>query len=187
MTEQDIVTGCQHGDNAARKELYERFAGSMLSLCLRYTGNREEAEDVLQDGFIQVFTVIGRFAYRGEGSLTAWMRRVFTNHTLSYLEKERRVRFDDVERLPDTADDGTPPPGISAEEIVRLIGGLPSGYRTVLNLYLLEGWSHKEIAERLGIGESTSASQYLRGKKLLRQRITEYIRQRDEESDGTAF
>lgn len=181
MTEQDIVTGCQHGDNAARKELYERFAGSMLSLCLRYTGSREEAEDIMQDAFIQVFTVITRFTYRGEGSLSAWMRRVFANYTLSYLEKERRVSFDDMERLPDNADDdGPPPPDISTDEIVRLIGTLPSGYRTVLNLFLIEGWSHKEIADRLGIGESTSASQYLRGKKLLRQRITEYIRQKDE-------
>ncbi len=181
MTEQDIVTGCQRGDNAARKELYERFAGSMLSLCLRYTGCREEAEDIMQDGFIQVFTVITRFAYRGEGSLTAWMRRVFSNYALSYLEKEKRMSFDDMERLPDSAeDDGPPPPDIGADEVVRLIGTLPVGYRTVLNLYLIEGWSHKEIADRLGIGESTSASQYMRGKKLLRQRITEYINQHEE-------
>ena len=176
VTEEQLTKRLKEGDNEARKELYERFAGGLLSLVERYVGNREEARDVLHDGFIHVFTVsIHRFTWRGDGSLTAWLRRVFTNYVLTYLERERHLAVDGVEQLPDTPDDDDPPPAIDMDTIHRLIGELPIGYRTVLNLFLIEGWSHAEIAQKLHIGESTSASQYLRAKKLLKAKIQTYI------------
>lgn len=152
----------------------------MLSLCRRYTDCQDEAEDLLHDGFIQVFEVIDKFTYRGEGSLGAWLRRVFTNFVLSWLDKKKKLEVEDFETLPDRSDeDEYTPPDISADTILKLIAELPPGYRTVLNLFLIEGWSHSEIAKRLHIKESTSASQYLRAKKLLKEKITLYLNTHD--------
>lgn len=175
MTELELAQRLVEGDNTARGELYQLFAPSMLSLCLRYLGNREDAEDALQDGFMQVFSVIEKFTWRGEGSLSAWLRRVFTNFALGRLREVQQQPTEDVDTLPDTAEDDPPPNSVSTDTIVKLIGELPAGYRTVINLFLIEGWSHAEIAAKLHITESTSASQYLRGKKMLRQKITDYI------------
>ena len=176
MTEQELIQRLQAGDNEARKELYERFAGSLLSLLQRYVGNRNEAEDVLHDAFIHVFTVgIQRFTWRGNGSLGGWLRRVFTNYVISYLERERRIVTDDVDEVPDVPDDEDAPVEISMDKVHEFIAELPPGYRTVLNLFLIEGWSHAEIAQKLGIKESTSASQFLRAKKLLKEKINQYL------------
>lgn len=176
MTEAQLTDRLKSGDNEARAALYERYAPAMMSLCLRYLGNRPEAEDALHDGFLHVFDAIGKFKPQGEGSLGAWLRRVFTNYAVSLLRERQRGYEDDAgDDLPDMTDEEPPPPGITADVIVRLIGELPPGYRTVLNLYLIEGRSHAEIAALLHIGESTSASQYLRAKKMLRQKITHYL------------
>ncbi len=175
MTEQELAALLIEGNNQAREELYKLFAGKLLACAIRYVGNREEAEDVLHDGFLLIFEKIGKFTYQGQGSLGAWLQRVFTNHVLSYLSKERKMPMDEVEELPDTVDEDDTPPDISTNTILSLIAQLPTGYRTVLNLYLVEGWSHAEIAAKLGIKESTSASQYLRAKKLLKERITHYL------------
>lgn len=176
MTEQELIQRLQAGDNEARKELYERFAGSLLSLLQRYVGNRNEAEDVLHDAFIHVFTVgIQRFVWRGNGSLGGWLRRVFTNYVISYLERERRIVTDDVDDVPDVPDDEDAPVEIGMDKVHEFISELPPGYRTVLNLFLIEGWSHAEIAQKLGIKESTSASQFLRAKKLLKEKINHYL------------
>lgn len=180
MTEEQLAIRLKQGDNLARKALYERFGGRLLALCHRYVGNREEAEDVMHDAFILVFERIQKFDYKGEGSLSAWLTRVFTNYTLSYLSRERRWATEDAEVIPDMADDDPPPTQIETREIMRFIAELPTGYRTVLNLYLIEGWSHAEIAAQLHIKESTSASQYLRAKKLLQQKITDYLKQNDQ-------
>lgn len=181
MTEEELTQRLKEGDNAARKALYERFAGVLLSLCQRYVGNREEAEDVLHDGFIQVFTSgILRFTWRGNGSLKAWLYRVFTNFSLNHLEAAKRLQMQDTEYLPDAPDDEEQPVSIDMDVLHRLIEELPPGYRTVINLYLLEGWSHAEIAARLHITESTSASQYLRGKKLLKEKILHYFKQQEQ-------
>lgn len=176
MNERELTEGCQRGDNEARRALYETFAGPMLSLCRRYTGGREEAEDLLHDGFLKAFAAIGRFEYRGEGSLAAWLRRLFTNTALNWLSALRARTETDVEELPDVADEaGDEPPDVPPEVVMALIEELPTGYRVVLNLYLIEGWSHREIAARLGIGESSSASQYLRARAALKKKIIHYI------------
>ncbi len=175
MTEQELAAQLKEGNNLAREELYKLFAGRLLSLAIRYVGNREEAEDVLHDGFLLIYEKAGKFAYKGPGSLGAWLQRVFTNHVLSYLSKERKMRMEEVDEMPDPMDEDEAPPPISADTIHSFITELPTGFRTVLNLYLVEGWSHAEIAAKLGIKESTSASQYLRAKKLLREKITNYL------------
>lgn len=175
MSEQELTARLIEGDITARGELYRLFAPSMFSLCLRYLATHEDAEDALQDGFLQVFSVIGKFTWRGDGSLAAWIRRVFTNFVIGRIREMRHTVTDIAETLPDIPDDDPPPPDISTDAIIQLIGELPTGYRTVLNLFLVEGWSHAEIAHKLGIGESTSASQYLRAKKILREKIRNYI------------
>lgn len=176
MTEFELSERLKQGDNEARRELYERFAGKLLSLCQRYVGRTDEAEDVLHDCFLQVYTSrIQQFTFRGDGSLAAWLRRVFTNFALTHLERSTHFATDDVAALPDTPDEEEAPPDISVDTLHAFISELPAGYRTVLNLFLIEGWSHAEIAKKLNIKESTSASQYLRAKKLLKERITNYI------------
>lgn len=176
MTELELSKRLKQGDNEARKELYERFAGKLLSLCQRYVGRTDEAEDVLHDCFLQVFTSrIQQFNYRGDGSLTAWLHRVFANFAITYVKRNTHFAIEDVANLPDTPDEDEAPPDIDIDTLHLLISELPVGYRTVLNLFLVEGWNHAEIAERLGIKESTSASQYLRAKKLLKERITNYL------------
>lgn len=180
MTERELTAGCQRQDNRFRKALYETYAGPMLSLCRRYVGQREAAEDLLHDGFMKVFAAIGAFEYRGEGSLSAWLRRLFTNAALSRLDARHAAVEIDVADLPDVADDADDaPPDVPPEVVMRLIGELPQGYRTVLNLFLIEGWSHRDIADRLGIKESSSASQYLRARALLKQKIKDYIQTHD--------
>ena len=181
MTEQEMAEGCRRGDNAARRTLYERFAGPLLALCRRYAGSPERAEDWLHDNFLNVYASFDRFVYRGPGSLEAWLHRVFVNGCLSRLDKERKsaalfVTGNDA--LPEQPDDD-PPPDIPPEVVARLIESLAEGYRTVLNLYLVEGWSHKEIARRLHIKESTSASQYMRARKILKNKITDYLNAND--------
>ena len=152
MEERILAERCKAGDNDARRELYTRFGGRLLGICLRYVGDRATAEDLLHDCFIKVFAAIDRFSWRGEGSLRAWMERIAVN-----------VSSDEMERLP-------------YDDLKRLIAELPDGYRTVFNLYCIEELSHREIAERLGISEKTSSSQLFRAKALLARRIKEYVK-----------
>lgn len=175
MKEEELVDRCGQGDNLARKLLYERYAGHLMAICVRYTGNREAAQDVLHDGFLQIFRSFGQFTYLGEGSLKAWMSRIMVNEALSYLRKRAAIRYETVEELPDVMDDTDPdwneiPPSV----LMRFIQELPEGYRTVFNLYVLEEKSHKEIAQLLGITEHTSSSQLYRARVLLMKKITEY-------------
>ena len=155
MEERILAERCKAGDNDARRELYTRFGGRLLGICLRYVGDRATAEDLLHDCFIKVFAAIDRFSWRGEGSLRAWMERIAVNVSLEALRQKRRLHYDDLKRL---------------------IAELPDGYRTVFNLYCIEELSHREIAERLGISEKTSSSQLFRAKALLARRIKEYVK-----------
>lgn len=173
MTEREIAEKSIKGDNAARKELYERFAGRLFAVCLRYARDREEAEDLLHDGFLKAYTSMSRFTWRGEGSLYAWLYRIFTNHAIKMISM--RLPVSDVEpeemEMPEEEEDTE---GIPMEMIHQWIEQLPDGYRLVLNLFLVEGWSHKQIAAYLGIKENSSASQYLRARALLRKKIIAY-------------
>lgn len=180
MEEKELAEQCRRGDNRARRELYERYAGRMLALCLRYSGNREVAEDLLHDGFLKLFSSFDKFTWRGEGSLRAWMERVMVNTALQYLRQNdvlnQSTALDD---LPLEAYD-EPEPGacetIPQQVLMQFISGLPAGYRTVFNLYVMEGKSHKEIAAQLGINERSSASQLARAKASLAEQVRAWMK-----------
>lgn len=176
--ERKLADGCREGDTTARRELYTRYGGRLLSVCLRYAGDRATAEDLLHDAFLKIYGAFDRFTWRGEGSLRAWMERIAVNVALEWLRARRRIDFAPVdERMPDAAEPAPDdveriPPG----QLTRLIAGLPDGYRTVFNLYCIEGRSHREIAEMLGINEKSSSSQLFRAKAMLARRIDEYMK-----------
>ena len=158
------------------KALYDRYAGFLTAVCSRYIENKEDVKDLMQDSFIRIFSSIGSFEYRGEGSLKAWMSRIVINNTLKYIRgniQKGMISID--EDIPDVPDEEIPeiseiPPSLIQEMIRRL----PEGYRTVFNLFVFEGKSHKEIAMLLGIKENSSASQLHRAKALLAGWIREY-------------
>ena len=173
MNEKELIEACINNDDRALKLLYEPFARKMMSVCLRYADNREMAEDFLQDGFIKVFSSIRSYSY--EGSFEGWMRRIFVNTALEALRKNDLLRNGvELNALePQQEADYSAVEKISADELMELIAQLPLGFRTVFNMFAIEGYSHREIAETLNINESTSRSQYTRAKRLLQKWIKE--------------
>ena len=173
-TERQLLDAIRGGDRAALRRLYDRYSGYAMAIGLRYIPEREEVRDVLQDSFVKIFTGIGRFDYRGEGSLKSWVSRIVTNCSIDYLKKNEHLLTTD--EMPDCAEEeetdvGDVPPDI----LDGMIGQLPTGYRLVLNLFVFEQLSHREIAQRLGITESASTSQFFRAKKMLQRMVREYI------------
>ncbi|MDR1406842.1 MAG: sigma-70 family RNA polymerase sigma factor [Tannerella sp.] len=171
MNETQLVTACLNGDRKAQRALYDTYSRKMLGICMRYVSDREIARDILQEGFIKVFTSLRSFA--GTGSLEAWMRMIFVNEALGYLRRtDTWHKCEDVNvanSLPDEGESAVSK--MSADELVCLIGQLPPGFRTVFNMYTVEGYSHREIAATLNITESTSRSQYVRARKWLQEQI----------------
>jgi len=171
--EHNLIAGCKREEMWARRELYERYAGAMLSLCARYVGDRDTARDVLQDGFYKVFTKIGD--YSGKGSFEGWMRRVFVTTALEQLRKKHflPISGEYEESIEDTGISAFEK--LSADDLHRCIAGLPDGFRTVFNLYAIEGYSHAEIAEMLNIKEVTSRSQFMRARQILQKKVEQFI------------
>ena len=179
MEEQELAESCKQGDRLAFKELYERYAGRMLGVCLRYAGNRDTAEDLLHDGFLKIFASFDKFSWRGEGSLRAWMERIMVNIVLQHFRRNDVMNYaDDLDNMPKAYEepDASDIDLIPQEELMKYISELPVGYRTVFNLYVVEGKSHKEIASLLGINEKSSASQLARAKASLATKVREWIR-----------
>ena len=162
-----LVRECLKGKPAAQKELYDLFAPSMLGVCYRYTKSVADAEDVLQEGFVKVFTSLPQF--KGDGELGGWIRRIMVTTALNYLKKNTRYRnelaFPDENLHPVSHDN--PDVALRAKELAELIRQLPTGYQTIFNLYAVEGFNHIEIGAMLGIHEGTSRSQYARARALL--------------------
>ncbi|MDL2304484.1 sigma-70 family RNA polymerase sigma factor [Bacteroides sp. OttesenSCG-928-D19] len=178
MEEFELSNLCRAGDNRARKELYERFSGRMFGICLRYTGDRDTAQDMLHDGFLKMYASFDKFTWRGEGSLRAWMERVLINSILqSFRKNDVMNRTIDIEEVSDLGEEPDPSDveTISQTVLMKFINELPDGYRTVFNLYTFEEKSHKEIAQLLGINEKSSASQLFRAKSVLAKKIKEYM------------
>ena len=171
MDETQLINGCRKGDRLAQKELYETYSRKMMGVCLRYVSDRETARDLLQDGFVKVFT--GMDSYSGLGSFEGWMRKIFVNCALEYLRKSDVLR--ESTDLDNTAEliqpDASAISNMSAAELMQLVQELPAGFRTVFNLFAIEGYSHKEISDMLNITESTSRSQFTRAKQMLQKRI----------------
>lgn len=172
-----LITDIRKGDRSAMSDLYFRYIGYLRALCSRYITDDNDVNDILQSCFIKIFTSIDRFQYRGPGSLKAWMSRIIVNESIRFLSLNKKTDAfkDGLLKESDETDDEDPEvEEIPAEVLQEMIRELPDGYRSVFNLYVLEEKSHREIAEMLGITESTSASQFHRAKKLLATRIKDY-------------
>ncbi len=162
-----LISGCMHNDAAAQRELYNRFSPKMLPVCYRFAQSREDAEDMLQEGFIKIFMQIHTF--ENKGAFEGWVRRIIVHTCINLLKKNKRFNenMDIAHATTLHVKEETMPSIMQAKQVVECIRLLPMGYRTVLNLYAIEGYSHKEIAEMLDIEESTSRSQYTRSKNML--------------------
>ena len=172
-TEEKIIQGCIKRDQRAQRLLYETYSPRMLAVCMRYTGSRAKAEDVMHDGFITVFEKIG--SYNRMGSFEGWIRRIFVNMALMSLRKADILKFSDeldsAER--EYSKESSVLSSISSKELMRLIASMPTGFRIVFNMYAIEGFSHQEIAKELNISEGSSRSQFSRARTWLRDRLRE--------------
>ncbi len=170
MTEREIIQGCKKQRPACQRELVLRYSSMLLGICQRYLGQRDNARDVLQEAFIQIFRYLP--SYQATGSFEGWMKRIVVTTALQHLRKSYRHREQTQEELPDQAFvDPAVYNQLAAAELVGIIRNLPDGFRVVFNLYAIEGYSHQEIAQMLEISESTSRSQLARARKWLQKRI----------------
>lgn len=158
-----------------QEELYNRFSGKMYAVCLRYSGNADDARDLLQEGFVKVYRNLHRF--RAEGSFEGWIRRVFVNSSIEHFRRKSIQLATVTEHEEGTIEDHalTALDRLAEQDIINLIQQLSPGYRTVFNLYVIEGYSHKEIGDQLGISEGTSKSQLARARSILQRKVTEYL------------
>lgn len=170
MTEAELIQNCKNQHAGSQKLLYNMYAGKMLSVCMRYINDKSEAEDVLQEGFIKIFAHIIHF--RGDGSFEGWMRRIFVNTALSVLRTKQLKFVDSIDHhLNFTSVEPSVFDKIGSQEIFELVRSLPNGYRVVFNLFAIEGYSHKEIADMLNITESTSRTQFLKARNVLKEKL----------------
>ena len=179
MEERILAQGCREGNDAARRELYDRYAARLTAVCLRYAGDRAAAEDLVHDAFLKIYGAFDRFEYRGPGSLRAWMERIAVNAALEWLRRRNRsgiVALDET-RIPEPVaePDSREIAAVPQQELLRFVAELPEGYRTVFNLYCIEEYSHREIAQMLGINEKSSSSQLFRARALLARKVREYL------------
>ena len=174
FTEQQMIALCKKGDRVAQKALFDSLSRKMFPLCIRYMGDRDAAEDVLQEGFILLFSKLD--SYSGDGSFEGWARKVFVNTALMTLRKNDVMRqSEDIESARNvTGDEVTALQSMSYKELMDMVAELPPGFRTVFNLFLVEGYSHKEISEMLGITEATSRSQLQRARVMLQNKIKKH-------------
>jgi RNA polymerase sigma-70 factor (ECF subfamily) len=172
VTEQELIERCKKNDRLAQQALYDRYSPHMWGVCLRYMKNPEDAEDVLVEGFYKIFDKLD--SYRGDGSFEGWIRRVLVNEALMALRKKNNFAMTvELEVNMDVAQESTIDDELSGQEILLLLDLLPTGYRTVFNLYVLEGFKHREIAEILGISINTSKSQLILAKQRLKEILLE--------------
>jgi RNA polymerase sigma-70 factor (ECF subfamily) len=171
MNEQAILQGCLQKDPLSQRELYNQFSPKMLGVCHRFSSSKEDAEDMLQEGFIKVFTQLHTFV--GKGAFEGWVRRIIVHTCINFLKKHKK--FNESIDLEYAEELGSKEESMASRmqgrQVMDCIRSLPVGYRTVLNLYAIEGYSHKEIGEILEIGESTSRSQYTRAKTMLEKML----------------
>ena len=173
--EQRLVKRLQEGDKTAAREFYTRYGGSLAGVCVRYIADEEDVKDVIQNALVHIFSHITEFKYRGSGSLEAWVVRIAVNESLKFLRtKDQHELLQPDYDIIDDSEDDLSVCGIPPDILRKMLNHLPTGYRTVLNLYVFEGKSHQEIARLLGIKKDSSASQLLRAKSMLAQMIRKY-------------
>jgi RNA polymerase sigma factor (sigma-70 family) len=171
ITDHDIVQGCKTGNRQMQQQLYKSYAGKMLALCHRYSRTTAEAEDILQDAFIKIFTKID--SYRFDSPLGAWIRTIVVNTAINHIRKDKELQYaqtidsaSNTETYAANALDG-----LQLEDLLALVRSLPKGCQAVFNLFAIDGFEHQEIAEKLGISVGTSKSQYARAKSLLQKKL----------------
>ena len=175
-TDKTLVNDIIQGDRYAMRELYDRYSGYAMAVCRRYIPDMDDVKDVMQESFVKVFQSLSKFEYRGDDSLKSWISRIVSNEALDYMRRKGRMSF--VDMIPDIPDEPEPDiDNISDEMLTDLIARLPDGYRMVLNLYVFDQLSHKDIARKLGMTPSTSASQFFHAKKMLAKMINDYKKQ----------
>jgi RNA polymerase sigma factor (sigma-70 family) len=168
-----IINGCRDRNPLAQKELYETFKSKMFGICLRYAGNYDDAQDILQDGFLKVFEKIDQFGFKG--AFEGWLRRIMVNTALERFRTNYRViNINDNLKEIDHEQQGDFTSDIDARELVKFVQELSPKYRMVFNLYAIEGYSHKEIGEMLGIAEGTSKSNLSRARDILQEKVNRY-------------
>ena len=170
LTEQEIIDGCKKGKPACQEALYNQYGSRMMAICMRYAKTRFEAEDVFHEAFVSVFKNIDAFK---EGSFTAWMRRIFINTSINNFRRNKNhYEHLDSQHLEITDDSQTDGLGeLSNKELLALIQELPEGYRVIFNLYVVEGYNHREIGDMLQIAEGTSKSQLSKAKSMLKKKL----------------
>jgi RNA polymerase sigma factor (sigma-70 family) len=168
----EILEGCIKGESSAQRKLFDSYSRLLLGVCKRYTTNIEEAEDVMQEGFVKIFLNIKEF--KGDGSIVAWMRRIMINTAITHYHKMKKHRYhDDLDEVKETKFDNCmwDEAEFTRDELYKVIQRMPEGYRMVFNLYAVEGYKHREIGEIMGIDENTSKSQYSRARRWLQERL----------------
>lgn len=173
MQEKELISRCQKSDHQAQEALFNRFADRMYRLSFRYIESQADAEDIMMVAFSKIFRQISKFTWMGEGSLEGWIRKIVVNESLMWLRRQHNFL------MSESIDLSLPEPDLSqlsrleAEDILAMVALLPTGYRTVFNLYTIEGFTHKEIGSMLEINESTSRSQLFKAKVLLQKMLTQ--------------
>lgn len=175
-----LVERIRQKDQRAMRELYQMYIEELSSVCYRYVPDDDDAKDVLQNSFVKIFISLSAFEYRDEPSFRGWMMKIVVNEALHLLRERKRLLFVNLSEAVESLEEAEEPDSerITADELHQLISEMPDGYRTVVNLYVFEGYSHQKIAEMLNITASTSASQLYFAKRLLSRKIKEYINNR---------
>lgn len=179
LNEEQLAGLCRKGDTLAADELYRRYAARLLTLCRRYCGGRDEARDLMQDTLVKALEKIHSFRYKAEGSLYAWLSRIAINIALGNIKKRRREAVADDRPIPENVPepDTEKMSAIPQEVLLKLIAGLPAARKAVLNLYCIDGYSHREIGKMLGISEKASASTLAKARVQLKQAINNYLKE----------
>lgn len=173
-SEENLIASCIKKNRKAQAELFGRYSPKMLSVCRRYTNSKEEAEEVLSNGFVKVFRKLDQ--YQKAGSFEGWIRKIMVNEALNYLKVKRNFMLVAEDKEPEAIE--APPTDLEAEDLMHLISQLPEGYRLVFNMYAIEGFKHKEIATHLNITESTSKSQLRKARLLLQKMLNQQPNER---------
>ena len=184
ISDTDLIQGCINGDRRMQEELYKRFSSKMFAVCLRYAGNSDDAQDILQDGFVKIYKNLSRF--RSEGSFEGWIRRIFVNTAIEHLRRRKFLKPID-EKAENTLPykEVTVLDSLGEKDIMNLISELSPGYRTVFNMYVVEGYTHKEVGDILGISEGTSKSQLARARMILQDKVVKFLDERDRKPKRT--
>ncbi|MEO9483491.1 MAG: sigma-70 family RNA polymerase sigma factor [Ekhidna sp.] len=173
MNTKDLIEKSKSGDRKAQQQLYKRLSAPMMGVCLRYMKSQQDAEDVLLEAFYKVFKNLNRFTYENDNAFFGWVKRIMVNEALMKLRRNKEIQILSINEDLDKEIDVSPLSQLQTNDLLKLIRSIPVGYRTVFNLYEVEGYSHQEISEQLGVSVGTSKSQLFKAKKLLREMLDE--------------